>query len=470
MIKSKLIRLLSSFNQEELRAFKDFVASPYFNKRTELLLFFEYLQKQAPNFSSTEAIKRQTVFQHLYPNETYQEKKISYLMSYLCKLIERFLKIRNFEQDRKQADIHWLNTLLKRQLFKDYEQEYKKTHLHLNTQVQQDSDFYFQQYEISNLAVNYALLKQLRKQDESLQLTTDYLDSFYLLKKLQYSCSMLVQHRISGIEYELNLLEEINSYLNDKEIKEPIIVIYHLILKMLLEEEEVEHFLALKEFIPQYVHQLNHQDNRDIYKYAINYCAQKLKRGQIQFAEEALQLYLDGINQEILFENGVLSPWTYKNVVKLGLGLKKFEWVEQFLHDYNDKLDKPFRQNALHFNLADLHYYKKEHNQSLYHLRYIKFTDLYYNLGTKMMLLKIYYELDEEEPLLSLLASFSLFLKRNKQVSKQAREMYLNFCSILQSITRRNRKHLPKIKLKIQEAKLLLERRWLLQQVADLEK
>jgi hypothetical protein len=87
-----------------------------------------------------------------------------------------------------------------------------------------------------------------------------------------------------------------------------------------------------------------------------------------------------------------------------------------------------------------------------------------------MMLLKIYYELEEEGALLSLLASFSLFLKRNKQVSKQAREMYLNFCKILQSITRRNIKHLPKIKQKIQEAKLLLERRWLLDQVKALEK
>lgn len=468
MKKSKLIRLLNTFNSDELKAFGDFVASPYFNKKTELLPFFEYLQKYAPLFP-VEKITRTVIFQALYPQEVYQEKKISYLMSDLCKLIERFFKIRNFERNKNQVEIYWLDALLKRQLYKDYERAYKKVGLQFSVENNKDSYYYFQKYELSNLSVNYAMQKQLRQQDETLQLTTDYLDYFYLLKKLQYSCSMLVQQRISGMEYKMNLLEEIDQYLSTEKIKEPIILIYHLILKMLLEEEKEVHFLALKKLIPLYVDQLSHEDNRDIYKYAINYCAQKLKRGQIQFAEDALELYLDGINQNILLDNGFLSPWTYKNVVKLGLGLKKFEWVEQFLHDYNEKLKKPFRQNALHFNLADLHYFKGEFQQTLYHLRYIKFTDLFYKLGTKMLLIKVYYELKEEDALLSLLASFSLFLKRNKQMSKQVREMYLNFCSIVQSITRRNPKHLAKIKQKIKTDKLLTDRRWLLQEVTKWE-
>ena len=85
------------------------------------------------------------------------------------------------------------------------------------------------------------------------------------------------------------------------------------------------------------------------------------------------------------------------------------------------------------------------------------------------MLLKIYYELKEEEPLLSLLASFSLFLKRNKQISKDAREMYLNFCSILHRILRRKREKIPTIKQAIQESKLLTERRWLMERLLEWE-
>ena len=44
MHNSKLIELLKSFSASELREFKDFVASPFFNKNEELSLFYAYLK------------------------------------------------------------------------------------------------------------------------------------------------------------------------------------------------------------------------------------------------------------------------------------------------------------------------------------------------------------------------------------------------------------------------------------------
>ena len=81
MENSKLIALLKTFNTQELRAFKDFVASPYFNKNQELVLFYDYLKKIAPKFP-LKKISRESIYNNLFPKKEYDDKHMNYLMSF----------------------------------------------------------------------------------------------------------------------------------------------------------------------------------------------------------------------------------------------------------------------------------------------------------------------------------------------------------------------------------------------------
>ena len=56
----------------------------------------------------------------------------------------------------------------------------------------------------------------------------------------------------------------------------------------------------------------------------------------------------------------------------------------------------------------------------------LEFEDVYYYLGTKTLLLKIYFELEEETALISLFHSFAASLRRNKLVSGYQRKIHLN--------------------------------------------
>ena len=353
MKKSKLIAFLKSFTKEELQDFEDFVTSPFFNKRKDLVALYAYLKKCTPEFSDEE-IEKRFVYQQLFPKQIYKEKQLSYLMSYLCALIEEFFKIRSYQKHPYLSDNQWLNTLIERRLFKYYEQEFRKANKKLDKINIKDEDFYFGKYKLHDIAVQYSRVKQFRKHEKNVQLVADYLDNFYWLKKIQLGCNMLARQKIMGTSYDFHFVDEVIVYLNENErIKEPSIAIFHLIFKMLKEEEDA-YFELLKQLIAVHQFQLKHQDLIDVYRYAINFCLQKLKLGKINYAEEALNLYLSGINNDIFIEDGYLSPWTYKNIIKLGLGLRRFEWVEEFIQGYKQKLSPSFRQNAMHFNLADL--------------------------------------------------------------------------------------------------------------------
>lgn len=148
-------------------------------------------------------------------------------------------------------------------------------------------------------------------------------------------------------------------------------------------------------------------------------------------------------------------------MVKLSLRLQHYTWIESFIQEYAPKLPGSFRENALHYNLAELYYYTNRFDQAQEHLNQVAFSDLNYYLGARVLLAKIFYETDEEEALLSLISSFTIFLKRNKQLSNNLKHTYLNFCQILFQILRRSPAQMKKLQEKISNTSLLTDRAWL---------
>ncbi|MEL6843656.1 MAG: hypothetical protein AAFP02_10610, partial [Bacteroidota bacterium] len=161
------------------------------------------------------------------------------------------------------------------------------------------------------------------------------------------------------------------------------------------------------------------------------------------------------------FDGPHLSSWTYSNVVKLGLRLKEYDWTRAFIFQYKDFIDPNFRENTFAYNVSELYYYTKDYDGAMDYLTKVKFEDIYH-LNTRVILIKIYYETDEATSLHSLIASFSMFLKRNKKMAGNIKQTYLNFCRLLNRILRRNRKEAERLRQEIEELPLLTERTWLI--------
>ena len=156
--------------------------------------------------------------------------------------------------------------------------------------------------------------------------------------------------------------------------------------------------------------------------------------------------------------------------MKLGLRLNRFEWTEQFIRKNTDILAEEYRLNAYNYSLADLSYHKQEISTALTHLREVEFTDIFFTLDAKIMLLKIYYDNDEEEALLSLLTSFKIFLKRNQLISAEMKNTYENFINLLNQILRSSHADSMDLQKKINDTPLLTDRGWLLQVIQKLKK
>ncbi len=470
MTESKLVFLLKTFKKVEWRRFKEFLASPYFNKRTDLGTFFDYIAATAPDFSEKK-LSKTVVFKKLYPNQAYDDKQMRYLMNYTLKAAEEFLGQQKVES-LGLKDNYILEELVDRKLEKHSKRYFEKTANSQKNTKEKTIDYYYSNYQLADIANKHFINQGLRKDDANLKLALDNLDLFYFTKKIKYSCEVLNRQKIFSTSYDLDFMNIVYEYLSDeRKIKEPLIAIYYQIYALLIKEDASENFEILKDLIQNYNEEISSIEKQHIYSYAINYCGRQMKynKNSKYYVNQCLDLYLKGIQQEFLFENGYLSPWNFKNVVKLGFNLKKYDWTEKFIQDYHIKLAPEFQDDALHYNLADLAYRKENYQDAQYHLLLVEYSDLVYSLGAKTMLLKIYYENKEVESLLSLIASFSIYLRRNKKISNNFRETYLNFAMLLSQIVRATKDKIPKVINNINNTELVTNRSWLLQICEELK-
>lgn len=91
MQNTRLVKLLKKFPQDDIKKFRDFVNSPFFNKNKKVIRLAEYILKFYPDFSQKD-FEEEAVFKKLFPGEKYEYQKIKNLISDLLNLAFNYLR------------------------------------------------------------------------------------------------------------------------------------------------------------------------------------------------------------------------------------------------------------------------------------------------------------------------------------------------------------------------------------------
>lgn len=174
-----------------------------------------------------------------------------------------------------------------------------------------------------------------------------------------------------------------------------------------------------------------------------------------------------------MLEDGSLSEGIFKNIVTVGLGVGEFEWIENFIEEYAAFLPSSIRENARIFNLSYLYFYQKRYSRVMELLGNVEYNDVVYVLGSKLILLQTYYEMNETLAFDSLTDSFRIYIRRNKVMSKNLKREYLNYLNIVKKlmelkITKQNTT--PKFREQVLAASSSTSKKWLLEKIDELQK
>lgn len=460
---------MSHMDQKQLQRFGEFLASPYFVKDDKLYLFFQAIRKYAPEFDSAKLeksafIKKGVEGLHL------DEKKLSYLMSDLTEAGERFLKAELLMQKDLEGYCALLSTYNDWESDKLYEQTLRKARKHLEESQYRNPDFFYQQYLLQSELNAYFDRQKKRALDMSLQQAANYLDLYYLSVKLRYSCELINRQKLVAADYDLRMLREVRSHIEEHDYTEfPSIMIYYRVLMTFLENDDTGHFDSLKALLAEHANAFPPEEARDLYAYAQNYCIRKANAGKESFLRELLQLYQASIEEGLVLTDGHISPWSYKNIVSVATRVQETDWAEQFAKQYKKHLHEKFRNNAFNYNMAYLLFARKQFGKALTALLQVEFTDVFYALDSRTLQIKIYFELEETDALMSALEAFKVYLRRNRTISDSVRTIYMNFVRFVNrilSVPPSDSEKKQKLHEKILEAGNVADIRWLLQKTA----
>ena len=465
MQNSRLLQLFQSLNKKDLRELRKFVHSPFFNQRQDVIDLMDYMTRHCP-FRRPKLLERKTIFAHIFPNETYDEKKLGYAMTFLHQAIKRFLAYQNFAADEVLHQIHLTNALRQKGLNRHFESELKVAQQLLKKQPLRNIAYHYQNYRLYFEHYEFTNNKS-RTAAESFQELSDEMTVFFMASKLKQSCTALSHQNVSKTYYQQDLLKAVLEQVEQKNYDDvPAISIYYNGYMALTAERHWPYFQQLRQLIQQFYTQFPKNELKDIYLLAINYCIRHYNAGEKSILEDLLDLYKEGLNRKIFIENGLLSRFTYKNIAMTGLGLGDFDWVESFLYEYKKYIESAYRENTFNYNLAILYYRKPDYDKAMRLLRQAEFDDLLHNLEARKMLLKIYFDLEELEALFSLLDSFKNFIYRQKDLGYH-RANYLNlvrFTHKLLQLKPYDKAAKMQLKLEIEGTKSVAEKEWLLQQ------
>lgn len=456
---------MRSFTKLELRDFRRYLQSPYFSRRAETVMLFDWLESYLK--SGKPVPEKEAAFAIAFSTDPFDDHRLRMLMSQLYQLAGQFLAVQAFLGDKTLPLMQLGASLRKRKLVAHFAQAAADLAQQLESQPLRNADFYQNKY-LATLE-KYRTAYDLRELDaQQLQALSDELDTAFLARKLWQACFLLSHEAVSNTSYDFGLLNEALRFAEQtKALETPAIAIYYHCYHALTNPDEPEHFQRFKALVLQHGGLFSADEVRDLFILGINFCIRRYNAGNPAYLGDQFDFYKTGLREGYFLNDGELSRYTYQNAVTSGLVMREFDWVERFIHEYRGKLAAPYQESVFSFNLARLAYERKQYGTALPLLQKAEYKDLLLNLAAKTLQLKIYFELDETDLLEAHLVAFKTFLRRKKELGYH-RENYLNTVQFAQKLLETNpfdKEARALLRQEIEEAKNVGEKEWLLGQV-----
>lgn len=161
------------------------------------------------------------------------------------------------------------------------------------------------------------------------------------------------------------------------------------------------------------------------------FCSNKLNRGEYIYKERLFESYKLMLEMDSYKKDKYIVSSVFENIVHAALRLNMFEWADFFIMKYKQDLPPEEADNTLLYSNAVICYYKREYGDALQNLSVLKKNPLpYENLRQRTLYLKIYYEVNDIESIISSTETLKKYLKNESSISQDLNIRHKNFIDL----------------------------------------
>lgn len=461
----QIFQLICTLSPAEIRDVRILLRSDWYNYRDDVRRLFEILTKETAKKPAVLPDKK-VLFRAVFPDKKHDDRLLRLVGSWLNDVVEDYFLLKKTDADLALKNLSLAEDYRRRNLPALYQQKMKLAKAALEKQPFRNADFFRVTHEI--LAEEYrAAATAKRTEAKNVQVIGDTLDHWFIAQKLRQVCIALSHQNVYRTEYKFGFLPETLAFVEREGLAElPAIGLYFYCFKALSAPENEAAFQTFREKLAQHGHLFPDEELRDLYLLAINFCTRRVNENSRAHVREGFELYRNGFERGIFVINGVLSRFTYRNAVALGLMLREMDWVADFLSKFRAFLEPEYRESTFNFSLARLEYERKNYDMAL---QLLQRTDAEYEdrltaLAAKTLISKILYEINAFDTLTSHLDAMAIFIKRHKEINYH-RANYTNFIRFLRRLLNTEAER-TQLFLEIGAENAVSEKKWLLEKAA----
>ncbi len=433
MENSKLIRLLKSLNQQEIRQFGDFICSPAFNKKEILIKIFDELRKYYPEFQAEKLIAEE-FFAKVFAGEEYDYFKLKNSMSDLFLLGKEFLSFSKYKKDERMREKYLLEELRLRNLNSFFEQTMKAANLRNESSGIKDEQYLNHKLNLTMEQLSFLTPRMPNKHLDYQQEMFDLFLKYSLIRIFKSYNVMMHEEKQNNLRYNKYLFDEIMSFVEEKKIDNPTLQVYYHIISLERNRND-DNFHKLKEVGAKYGNELNEYDSYMVFLHLNGYCTNEFNLdSRTDLIEEHFEIIKNKNNRDFSSLGKLLYP-DFINEVKISLRANKPEWAEDYLVRNQHRLSGE-NESTLNFCNAILHLKKGDPDKALDLLSKTNFPNFIIKLQVKILQLQIFYEKDYFEQAAFAMDNFRHYLKRENTIKDNFKDSFYEFTGILNKLVK----------------------------------
>lgn len=493
MLKSKTLDILGALSPDEVKEFRIFLSSPYYNTNKTVLKFFDILIKFYPEFNQS-SLTKENIYAKLHPGVKYKDEVIRNLLSRLLLLGENYLRVKGFESNEYRNELSLIGELSKRKVASLFEKNVKKLEKSL-PKNDTTGTTYLMKFELETEKFNF---NQANKRisspldiDESMSVLIkrgENLINFFILTLMAEVDFMkkFSKHYNYGIDdtlpmdftKRLKLPELLDYMIRRKGDNKEIYQIYLNMIRAFDNLDDTKHYKALKKLLIENASVLSMDEKHYLFGKLIDYGVLKNRHdGNSQFDEEHFSNHVMYLENEYYHhsKNKHLPLDLFRNVLIQSFRRKDFKWAEKFINEYIKKLKKEYQENTYHYAMAFLHFQKGDNENALEEINKVAYDMFAFKYDVRNLNLMICYELGNWESVKSIIESYKRFLLNNKMVGTERKEYFGTFLKFLgklvkirDDVNKPDKMELDFLRKEIKSAKNFSYKEWLLEKANQL--
>ena len=293
MKKSKLIKILNQLSPEDLRRFRDFVRSPFFNKKKSLIRLWNALEKHLGR--SQISFHVAGVLLKLKESLALNDIQLKNLLSQLMKLYQRFLAHQKLEKEEELQMVLSLEASQEKKEFDFINFKGKQFHKRLSENQKVSSKQLYYNYRF-NLVLSKIESENDRTEAPKRMISVlEDAECYMTIERLKLYNSLWSNKR-----HQQTIVPEFieSNYSNfDRRLENgglgiennKLLTLYYRAIQIHRESSE-EAFFFLKKDIIDIGEQLDLADFEEVYTAAQNHCIKKINEGSTKYQEIILEL------------------------------------------------------------------------------------------------------------------------------------------------------------------------------------